>query len=134
MYGNGTKTMTHRTLHPFSYLDGLIIISCVAGALAFWPLVQSHRPATVVVFRDDTKIAEYPLSTPRVVTLRGRHGDITLSVRDNGVCVVSADCPRQVCVRAGTIRQNGQQIVCAPNHILIELQASSGNTVDAVTK
>jgi hypothetical protein len=50
------------------------------------------------------------------------------------VRVLRADCPRQICVRAGAIRRSGQQIVCAPNHILIELETSSGKGLDAITQ
>jgi hypothetical protein len=126
--------MTRRPLRPLRGLDAVVIALCAAGALAFWPLFQSHRPATVAVFRDNEKIAEYPLSDSRTVTLRGRLGDITISIRDNGACVLRSTCPKQLCVHAGTIRQTGQQIVCAPNHILVELESSSGKTVDAVAK
>lgn len=126
--------MNGRALRPFGGLDALVIALCAAGALAFWPLFLSHRPATLAVFRDNEKIAEYPLSDSRIVTLQGRLGDITISIRDGGACVLRSNCPKQLCVHAGTIRQTGQQIVCAPNHILIELQSPSGNTVDAVAK
>ena len=127
-------TVTLHSLRPFLPLDALIIAACLAGAFAFWPFFQSLQPATVVVYRDNAKIAEYPLSVRKTVTIAGRNGNLTLSIHDNGVCVVSADCPKQICVHTGTIRQNGQQIVCAPNHILIELQSSSGKAVDAVTQ
>jgi hypothetical protein len=34
----------------------------------------------------------------------------------------------------GAIVRHGQQIVCAPNHILVELETPSGISVDAVTQ
>ncbi len=126
--------MNIRTLRTFSWIDVILISSCAIGALGFWPFALSHRPATVAVFRDNAKIAEYSLSEPRVATLRGKAGSITISIRDLGVRVLDADCPKHLCVQAGTIRRCGQQIVCAPNHIVIELESSSEKPIDAVTQ
>ncbi len=125
--------MSH-SLASFRPLDVLIIAGCIAGAFAFWPVFRAHQPALAVVYRDNAKIAEYPLDVRKTVTLAGANGNLTLSIHDNGVCVVSADCPQQTCVHTGTIRHSGQQIVCAPNHILIQLETSSGKAVDAVTR
>ncbi|HUI90926.1 MAG TPA: NusG domain II-containing protein [Chitinivibrionales bacterium] len=125
--------MPHK-LKSFTFLDFVIIASCLAGALLFLPLMQSHAPATVVVYRENKKIAQYALSSPKEITLKGKIGDLSLSIRDNSVRVAWADCPKQICVHAGAIRRVGQQIVCAPNHILIELEASSGKGIDAITQ
>jgi|WetSurMetagenome_2_1015567.scaffolds.fasta_scaffold00008_14 hypothetical protein len=126
--------MSRGTLHPFRLLDAPVIAACAAGALAFWPLFQSHRPSTAAIFRDDEKIAEYPLSESRTVQIRGDLGEMTISIGADGACVLRSTCPKQICAHAGTIRQTGQQIICAPNHVLIELESSSGRAVDAVAK
>jgi len=126
--------MTQRLPRTFSWLDGIVIACCLAGALAFWPLLSSHRAAVVTVFRDHDEIAQYPLSMPRFVTLRGNLGPLTLSIAHNSVRVTQSTCPRQLCVHAGAISRNGQQIVCAPNHILIELSMPAGKSIDAVTQ
>jgi hypothetical protein len=126
--------MTPQTPRTIAPLDIIIILCLVSGAGAFWPFLASHAPATVVVFRDNTAIARYPLASDKVFTVRGKDGPMTLSVKNNGVRVVESRCPRGICIRTGVIRRQGQQIVCAPNHILIELQTSSESKVDGVSQ
>jgi hypothetical protein len=126
--------MTPQTPRTVAPLDFLIIICLVSGACAFWPLFASHGPATVVVFRDNAAIARYPLASDKVFTVRGKDGPVTLAVKNNGVRVIESRCPRGICIRTGTIHRQGQQIVCAPNHILVELQTSSESKVDGVSQ
>jgi hypothetical protein len=122
------------TLKSFTVLDCIIILLCVGGAFLFFPLMESHAPAVVAIYRDNQRIARYPLSSPKEIAVQGKEGNVIISIRDESVRVVRADCPRQVCVHAGAIKHSGQQIVCAPNHILIELETSSGKDLDAITQ
>jgi hypothetical protein len=117
-----------------SVLDIIIIVCMVSAACAFMPLLQSHRPAVVVVFRDNIAVSRYPLSSPKVFSVRGKDGDLTLSIKNNCVRVIAAQCPKRICMQTGAIGRNGQQIVCVPNHILIELETSSENGIDGVTQ
>jgi hypothetical protein len=117
-----------------SILDIIIILCLLAGAVAFWPLLSSHGPATVVVFRDNLCVARYPLSSNRVFSVRGKIGVMKLSISGNSVRVSEATCPRGICVQSGAIHRRGQQIVCAPNHVLIELETSEGSVIDGVTQ
>ena len=121
------------TLKSFTILDFFIILSCLGGAFLFLPLMESHAPASVAIYRDNQRIARYSLSSPKEITEQGKEGKVTISIHNGGVAVVRADCPKQICVHAGAIRRSGQQIVCAPNHILIEIETSSGNGLDAIT-
>jgi hypothetical protein len=118
----------------FTLLDLCIIAACGAGAVFFFPFVQSHSPATIAVFRDNAKVAQYPLSQDRTFTVRGNGGAMTVSVENGGVRVLSSSCPKKICMLAGTIRHGGQQIVCVPNHVLIELETAPKGAVDAVTR
>jgi hypothetical protein len=120
-----------RILSP---LDIIIIIALLAGACWAWPFLASHGPATVVVYRDDVCIARYPLASDKIVPVRGKGGAMTLSIHANTVRVIESSCPRGICVQTGAILRRGQQIVCAPNHILIEVETSSGAAVDAITQ
>jgi hypothetical protein len=125
--------MQHK-LKFFSLIDPIIIIAFIGFAFLFWPQFSSRTPATVVVFRDNIAIAQYPLSPERDFTLMGKEGPVTLRIRDNGVRMIQSTCSKQLCIQTGTIKHSGQQIVCAPNHIIVELSASGGKGPDAVTQ
>jgi hypothetical protein len=126
--------MTNQNPRIVSPLDIIIIIFLLSGTCACLPFLLSHGPATVVVFRDNQCVARYPLSSDKVFSIRGRDGTMILSIHDNSVRVTESSCPRGICIRTGSISRRGQQIVCAPNHILVELETSSGTQVDAITQ
>jgi hypothetical protein len=121
-------------LKTFAFIDLIIIALCLAGSLAFWPLFSSGQPANAVVFRDNNRIAVYPLNSDRDFSVQGLLGPVVISINSGTVRVKESNCPRHICIQAGRIQNQGQQIVCAPNHILIELETSSGKAPDAVTQ
>jgi hypothetical protein len=82
------------------------------------------QPQTVVIFRDNQQIAEYPLNTVKRIPVQGVSTHMIISISNGKVAVESSACPQQVCVRAGAISLPFQQLVCAPNHILIEIRST----------
>jgi hypothetical protein len=126
--------MTNPGPRTVSLLDIFIIVCLLAGAGAFWPFFASHGPATVVVFRDNACIARYPLASEKIFSVRGKIGNMTLSIQKNSICVRESSCPKGICVQTGAISRRGQEIVCAPNHVLVEIESSSGSAVDGVTQ
>ncbi len=48
---------------------------------------------------------------------------IQAAFRPDGVQVIHADCPTQICVHTGRIAHTGQVIVCLPSRIVIRLEA-----------
>jgi hypothetical protein len=60
-------------------------------------------------------------------------------VYPDGVAIVHADCPDQLCVHMGKITRAGEIIVCLPRQCLVELKAQGpandqGGQVDAVSQ
>jgi hypothetical protein len=121
-------------IRPFTFFDAMLIALLVAVSLLYLPFLHNSRPGIVAVVRDNAIIATYPLSTDRRVSIRGRIGPMEIEIKNKAVCVVSSTCPRQICLFAGSIGHNGQQIICSPNHILIEIVSSRKDGCDAVTR
>lgn len=114
---------------------------CIIGLMLFIsfftiPLIQTHAPATVVIYRDNTIYAEYPISESMEVEIDGHDGKMVLEIKNSTVSVQSSSCKNQICTRIGAISRPFQQIVCAPNHILIEIKARTApeETIDAITQ
>ena len=55
----------------------------------------------------------------------------TVLVGEGEISMLSADCPDQICVRQGVIRNGIQPIICLPNRVEIRIVKDSG--IDAVT-
>ena len=49
-------------------------------------------------------------------------GSNTVCVRDGRICVASATCPDQVCVRQGWAAGSATPIVCLPNGLVIQIK------------
>jgi hypothetical protein len=116
--------------------DVFIAVIIIGGILAALPLLKSGLPDSVVVFRENSLIAEYPLDNNINFTVNGKNGAVGIEVINKEVKIAHVNCPHQICRRAGSISQTYGQLVCAPNNILIEIrsakQAKSKN-VDGVT-
>lgn len=106
----------------------------VAAALAISPAASS--PRTVLVYRDNTVIAEYPLSADGEYTVQGYEGPMVVEIRNGHVSVIHSTCRRHICVRTQAVSHPGRQIVCAPNHVVIRVSADTREEgdVDAVAQ
>jgi hypothetical protein len=130
------QTAKNTQFRTVTILDGLIICMCLAGAIAFFPFMRSNAPATAVVYRDNARIAEYPLSETKEFSIAGAQGQMALDIDKGGIRVYAAHCPNQICVHTGFIKQPGQQIICVPNHVIVEIHSVSqkDDAVDAIVQ
>ena len=56
-----------------------------------------------------------------------------LVIKDGKANVVKASCPDLLCVHQMAISHTGEQIVCLPNKVVIEIVNGSPASVDVVT-
>jgi hypothetical protein len=117
----------------FTILDFFIIALLMGCTIFFVPLMQSNAPDTMVVYKDNTAIARYPLTENRSFAVRGALGPMKIRIQDKKVWVDSATCAGQICVHTRPITQTSQQIICEPNHIVLEISPLK-DTIDGVSK
>jgi hypothetical protein len=96
--------------------------------------MMSQKPATLVTLRNNTVIARYPLNENRTYRIVGELGPMDIVVYSGSARVAYSTCPQHICQHTGSISKTGQQIVCAPNHIILEITALTKDTLDAVTQ
>jgi hypothetical protein len=118
----------------FTPSDALFIVSLLVCAVFFLPYMHSHEPAAVIVYRDNQEIAKYPLNTDQDFEIKGKTGPMKIRIEHNQVRVLSATCPEHLCVKTRPIKKIAQQIVCEPNHIVIEINSKKQNDLDAVSR
>jgi hypothetical protein len=118
----------------FTPLDALLILALLCAGIAFIPIAASHAPSSAVIYHDNRIVAEYPLSSPKEFFIRGENGGVTIRISDAAVSVVSSRCPRQICRHSRAIRRPFEQIVCVPNHLLIEIRSGGGRDLDAIAR
>ena len=120
-------------LRRFTIVDFAIVCALLGCAVCFVPLMQSHEPDTVVAYRDNAAVARYPLSENRSFTIKGAWGPMVIRIQDKTVRVESATCPAQLCVHSRPISETSQQIICEPNHIVLEISPSK-DTIDGISR
>lgn len=118
----------------FAWADALVILLVAAGSALTLPAFGRLAPETVAVFRENRLIASYPLAENRTVTVDGYIGAVTIEIKDRKVEISHAGCPRGVCMKTGAIGRPHRQIVCAPNRILVTINSSAGDSLDAIVK
>lgn len=83
--------------------------------------------ATVVIRDGDKKTYELPLDQDATKTVTTDLGTNVIEIKDGRVHVEEADCPNQDCVHQGWIDSAGQQIVCLPHKLTVDIVAEDGS-------
>lgn len=117
--------------------DILLIIFLLGLSLAPLVLWQGAAPGAVYadITRDGSPVRRITLSahkgteTFRLATPDGRQNIIRLE--DETIAVTAADCPDQLCVKAGKASRPGDIIACLPHKLLIEVK---GNRTDDLVR
>jgi hypothetical protein len=68
------------------------------------------------------------------IEIRTKFGYNLVRVSNNGVQIIDADCPDDLCIKMGFKDRVGETIVCLPNRVMIEVigDHSGGGETDAV--
>ena len=115
------------------------IVLCVAVAFCVWQLMGSGSGVCAVVHDGDggtTVVQINQGSAPVTTTIETSLGTNVVESANGGVYVSSADCENHDCMKQGAISKTGQQIVCLPHKLWIEItddasQASSKTVEEA---
>ena len=122
--------------------DNLATIIC--GAVIAALLVASFhftfaRPSgttgdlTAVIHAGDTKEYRHPLKEFGEFRINVEGGYNVVRIKDGQVSIAAADCPNGDCTRQRPIARPGEQLVCLPHRVWIEIEGSSPDAGDATT-
>lgn len=113
----------------------VVIVAAVVALVVGWRVWSAGQTdgGTAGVARvtdGDGQVLELPLDedAERVVTTS--LGTNVVEVRDGRVRVREADCPNQDCVNQGWIDAAGEQIVCLPHHLVVQVVGGASSSVD----
>ena len=103
----------------------VVVIAAVACAgLLATRLMGANTDAdtATVVIRDGAQnVYELPLGQDVSKTVTTDLGTNVIEIKDGRVRVEEADCPNQDCVHQGWIDAAGQQIVCLPHKLTVDI-------------
>lgn len=122
----------------------LVIFIAAAVLIAGVPLIRSGRRSDesnstylignsdlnddqVVIIVGGEQYGIWPLGRDQVIDVRTDYGFNEVTISEMGVSVTKSDCVNQICVDTGTIRQEGQMIVCLPHRLIVEIRPAEGS-------
>ncbi len=115
---------------------GVLVAVVVIAFVAMQVIGATSTARTVKVTDGQGNVYALSLSDNIEKTITSDLGTNVVKVSGGKVCVEEADCPNQDCVNQGWISEVGQQIVCLPHKLIVEITdqdgSSSGKTYDVV--
>lgn len=113
----------------------VIIAFVIGGVLATNAFGQSVAAKSAVVKDSDNNEYVLDLSKDSTTVVSTELGTNLVVVENGTVRVSEADCPNHDCVDQGVISKAGQQIVCLPHKLTIDISdRDAGPTYDVVGK
>ena len=88
--------------------------------------------ALAVITIDGSLYKTLPLSKDLELTVSSENGINVVVIRDGSVWVSTADCPNQLCVDHNPISKTGEQIVCLPHKVVIEIISKEDSEIDSI--
>lgn len=123
-----------------------IILFITLLAIGFGTLVYGARAVAdnaygatsdrmVQITVDNTIYGSYPLDENQQITVEQDNHTNIVSIEDGTVRIAESTCKNQICVSNGSIEVVGQQIVCLPNRVVVEIIGNeSEKAFDAISQ
>ena len=99
----------------------ILVLAAAASALV---LTRPAAGRVAKIYVDGELIREVDLdrvAAQERYTVRTDRGENVILLEPGRICVESADCPDQICVKAGWLADSAAPIVCLPHRLVIEL-------------
>lgn len=118
----------------------LVVVVFILAATAFLAIGLRWSSGTdgsvAVITKNGEVVRRVDLlsqSTYDTIQLGGQY-DLTIEAEPGRIRFSHADCPDQVCVNTGWISMPGRTAACVPAGVLIRIEGSGDDGVDAVAR
>lgn len=115
----------------------ILLLGILLTALLLWlipVLTDTALPAKVMIIQNGQEFGSYSLSEDQTVVIPCGEKNYNLLLISSGqVSVSDADCPDRLCVRQKAISRKGENIICLPHKLVIQIESKEESELDAVT-
>ncbi len=87
---------------------------------------RGNRGKFAAIYHEGILVERIRLDRDGSKRLQMRTGALVVRVESGRVRVAESPCWHQICLGTPPIDQTGQRIICAPNHLLVEVQGAPG--------
>ena len=112
----------------------ILLVLVIAAALLVYRAANRESGSSVEVTVDGALLMTLPLDKDTSVVIgEGDHTN-TLVIRGGEASVTAASCPDHVCIKRGTIRYDGETIVCLPNRLVVTVVNGADSGMDIISQ
>lgn len=105
----------------------LALVLILAGIVCYGVLrLGQKKGSQVVIYEDQKEIGRYDLNTDITKKIQTEKGTNMLVIKGGTAYITEADCPDELCVRMGKISRTGENIVCLPHKLVIQIEGDAG--------
>lgn len=108
----------------------ILVVAMGIGLLIYNTSTLTDEGAIAKIYVDGQLYKEMPLDTDASITVETERGMNVIFVEDGHVFIQDSDCQDQLCVHMPAISVSGQNIVCLPHHLHIEIEGGFDGEVD----
>ena len=135
---NGSDS-TRKNLDIILILAVLAVAALLFGArtLYYGGGKESAKTGTMVLITVDGKEqGRYPLEQDDKILLGDEGWSNTLVIRDGQARITEADCPDKICVHHAPVSRRGENIVCLPHKLVVEIVSTDEDQegLDGITR
>ncbi len=115
-------------------LDLILIagVLVLAGIIYLVFLGSAEDGGKAVITVDGQVVQELPLDEDTTYRVETPEGYNIVEIKDGWADVIEADCRDGLCADQKRVHKTGETIVCLPHKMVVTIEASTENTVDAV--
>lgn len=112
----------------------LLLIAALSGLILFlFTQTLGARDTEMLRVTSPGGTRYFRLDQDRVILAEGPLGATTVVVKGGEAWIQDSPCGEKICIRMGRLRRPGQQAVCLPNRVIVELEGSR-RRVDGVSR
>ncbi len=105
----------------------LALVLILLGIVCYGVIrLGQKKGSQVIIYEDQKEIGRYDLNTDTTKEIQTAKGINILEIKNGMAYVTEADCPDQVCIRMGKILKTGENIVCLPHKLVIQVEGDDG--------
>lgn len=125
--------LTERKRNDLILVAILIIIPAIIFTADYFNRI--NQPAgSVVISIAGVLYTEVPLDENIEIRVESNLGVNLIRIEDGSVRIIDATCPYRLCISHSPIQQTGEQIVCLPNKVVVEIKRKDDRDIDSLSE
>ncbi len=119
--------------HDVILLCFIALFAVISMGFWFYQTLQSFDQVLIEV--DGELYGTYDIQKNQTISIVV-DGEVsnTVVIENQTVTMIESTCPDHLCEHQGTISKNGEQIVCLPNRVVIQLKTSEETGYDSIAQ